>query len=179
MRLSVLLSLLPLALGAPQPSARSAPAPLLRPRDADAGIADTYIVKFKDGSALAQLDDAFGTLSLGADVEAEHVFSGLFNGFSGKLDDKTLDLLRGHPDVEFIEQDAVVTANYVEQANAPWGLARLSSRTPGATSYFHYPTGGVGSCVYVIDTGIDASHPVDNPQTSTLTYVRTTTNFSL
>jgi subtilisin family serine protease len=60
-----------------------------------------------------------------------------------------------------VEQDAVVeAAGYVTQPSSPWGLARLSSRTPGATSYVYDDSAGAGTCVYVLDTGIDASHPV-------------------
>jgi hypothetical protein len=161
MRLSILLSVLPLAAAAPSSPQR---APLLRSRDADSLIAGTYIVKFKDGSsalsALINDDDTVDITSLGVNVVPEHVFTGaVFNGFSGKLDDETLDLLRDHPDVEYIEQDAIVKIN-AEQVNAPWGLARISSRTRGATSYFHEPLGGTGACAYVLDTGVDVTHPV-------------------
>lgn len=87
MRLSILLSLLPLAL--------AAPAPLLQPRGAAKLIADKYIVKFKDGSALKSLDDTLSTFS----DKAEHVFRGAFKGFSATLDAESLDVLRDHSDV--------------------------------------------------------------------------------
>ena len=63
--------------------------------------------------------------------------------------------------VEYIEQDAVVTASdYVSQDNVPWGLARISHRTTGATSYVYDETAGEGTCSYVIDTGIYVNHTV-------------------
>lgn len=66
--------------------------------------------------------------------------------------------------VEYIEQDAVVTINaYTTQNGAPWGLARLSSRTPGKTSYTYDTSGGEGTCSYVIDTGIYTGHSVGYP----------------
>ncbi len=49
---------------------------------------------------------------------------------------------------------------YVTQTNAPWGLARISSRTPGAQNYVYDETAGAGTCTYILDTGIDAQHPV-------------------
>jgi subtilisin family serine protease len=64
--------------------------------------------------------------------------------------------------VEYIEQDAVFTtasAAYTQQPGAPWGLARISSRTPGATTYFYDTTSGERTCAYIVDTGIYASHP--------------------
>ncbi len=63
--------------------------------------------------------------------------------------------------VEYIEQDAVVEAlAYVSQPSAPWNLARISHRANGATSYVYDSSGGAGTCSYIIDTGIDPSHPV-------------------
>lgn len=60
--------------------------------------------------------------------------------------------------VEYIEQDAIVNIN-AEQRNAPWGLARISSTSPGTSSYRYDESAGQGTCVYVIDTGVEASHP--------------------
>lgn len=98
MRLSVLLAILPVVLGAPA-TKRSEPAPLLTPRaDAESLIADKYIVKFKDASALSTLDDALRTLS----EAPEHVFKSVFRGFSAKLDEETLKALRDHPDVSLL-----------------------------------------------------------------------------
>ena len=42
------------------------------------------------------------------------------------------------------------------QANAPWGLARISHRKKGATDYVYQQT--VGTYVYVLDTGVRISH---------------------
>jgi subtilisin family serine protease len=61
--------------------------------------------------------------------------------------------------VEYIEEDAVFNTNaYVSQSGAPWGLARLSSKTTGKTTYTRDSTDGAGTCSYVIDTGIYTAH---------------------
>lgn len=49
---------------------------------------------------------------------------------------------------------------YVSQPGAPWGLGRISHRARGATSYVYDDSAGSGTCSYILDTGIDASHPV-------------------
>ncbi|KFH40951.1 Cuticle-degrading protease-like protein [Hapsidospora chrysogenum ATCC 11550] len=154
MRLTVLLSLLPMVLGAPA-TKRSEPAPLLTPRaDADALIADSYIVKFKESGELSILNNALNSL----DVAPDHVFKAIFQGFSAKLDEETLNALRDHPDVEYIEQDAIATiSGYVSQPNAPWGLGRISSRS-GSSTYTYDDSAGSGTCSYILDTGIDAGH---------------------
>lgn len=65
------------------------------------------------------------------------------------------------PQVEYIEQDAVMTASdYVTQADVPWGLARISHRGTGATSYVYDESAGEGTCSYIIDTGIYVDHTV-------------------
>lgn len=69
--------------------------------------------------------------------------------------------------VESIEQDAIVQANlgkiekraYVTQSSSTWGLARISHKNTGSTSYTYDSSAGANTCVYVIDTGIETSHP--------------------
>jgi hypothetical protein len=68
--------------------------------------------------------------------------------------------------VAYVEHNGIVTVNavdgYVEQANAPWNLARLSSRTRGSTSYIYHESAGEGTCAYIIDTGVYAGHSVSH-----------------
>nr|ABZ81841.1 alkaline serine protease [Pochonia chlamydosporia var. catenulata] len=155
MQLSVLLTLLPAVLAAPAiVEQRAEPAPLFTPKSSV--IAGKYIVKFKDGVARFAADEATSALS----SKADHVYSHLFNGFAGSLTKEELKTLRNHPDVDFIEKDAVMTANaIVEQQGAPWGLGRISNRQKGSTTYRYDDSAGNGACVYVLDTGIETSHP--------------------
>ena len=94
MRLNVLLALLPMVLAAPQ-AKRSEPAPLLTPKS-DELVANKYIVKFKDETALAAVDDAITSI---LSTAPEAVYSSLFQGFAAELDEETLKALRDHPDV--------------------------------------------------------------------------------
>lgn len=41
------------------------------------------------------------------------------------------------------------------QSNARWGLARLSNKAPGSTDYTYDDSAGEGTCIYILDTGID------------------------
>jgi len=155
MRLNVLLAILPMVLAAPQ-AKRSEPAPLLTPKSDDL-VANKYIVKFKDETALAAVDDAITSI---LSTAPDAVYSSLFQGFAAELDEETLKALRDHPDVDYIEQDAVVTLDaYTTQPGAPWGLGRISHRARGNTNYVYDTSAGSGTCSYILDTGIDASHP--------------------
>lgn len=134
MRLNVLLALLPMVLAAP--AQRSEPARLIKTAETSRLIANKYIVKFNDASALGALDSAMSILS----EAPEQVYENAFRGFAATLDAETLERLRNHPDVDYIEQDAIITVEraYTSQPGAPWGLNRISSRSNGASSYGMY-----------------------------------------
>ncbi|KAF6815906.1 serine protease precursor [Colletotrichum musicola] len=150
-----LLSLLPLAIAAP--SRRSSPAPLIVPRGASL-VADKYIVRLRSDAGEGALASAMSAFS--ADADHVYNFGAALRGFASTLNASEVDALRNDPDVDFIEQDAVMRISATEtQRNAPWGLARLSSEQPGGTTYMFDDSAGEGTCAYIIDTGIDVTHP--------------------
>ncbi|KAF2624878.1 oryzin precursor [Macroventuria anomochaeta] len=142
MKLLLLLSLV-LAL------AYALPAPLMKPR-AGSPIPGRYVMLKKD---------------------AIYVYDfGKFGGFTADMTDDILNRIRHLPGVEYVEQDAVVTASlgevdrldkkaYVTQSSSTWGLARISHKARGSVSYTYDSTAGANTCVYVIDTGIATIHP--------------------
>ncbi|GJN72374.1 subtilisin-like serine protease [Purpureocillium lilacinum] len=155
MRLSLLLSILPMVLAAPA-TKRSEPAPLLVPRGNHQLIADKYIVKFKQGSALSVLEDALSSFG----GKPDHMYDSVFKGFALHLNERMLKTLRDHPDVDYVEQDAMVTlSGFESQPDATWGLSRISHRQAGASTYDFDSSAGEGTCSYVIDTGVEADHP--------------------
>ncbi|KAJ4359576.1 uncharacterized protein N0V89_000131 [Didymosphaeria variabile] len=128
-------------------------APLLQQRDALPG---KYIVKMKS--------DTMSTMSsMTADLanvpEHEYSFSG-FTGFAGTLSDTELANLKASSAVDYIIQDAEVTTQDIQyEADAPWGLGRISHVEKGNTTYAYDSSAGEGTCAYVIDTGILTTHP--------------------
>ncbi|KAK3986127.1 putative peptidase [Cladorrhinum sp. PSN332] len=144
--LFTLAALLPFALAAP----------VIQPRGAQV-IPGSYIVKLKDGASDATLQSTLKGLKA---VSPEHTYKAAkFKGFAAKLSAANLDAVRKNPNVEYIEQDAIVTAyDFVTQDNVPWGLARISHRTTGQTSYIYDSSAGAGTCSYIIDTGIYVNH---------------------
>lgn len=86
-------------------------------------------------------------------------------GYSGHFDDETVEQIRRHPDVEYIEKDSEVHTMEDDvqiEKNAPWGLARISHRTSLSfgtwNKYLYSADGGEGVDVYVIDTGTNIKH---------------------
>ncbi|EFQ93600.1 hypothetical protein CFE70_010170 [Pyrenophora teres f. teres 0-1] len=94
----------------------------------------------------------------GAPVEREYGF-GEFKAYAATFDDATAEELKGLPEVLSVEPDFIMrTTAFVTQASPPWGLASISSRTVGATSYVYDDCAGKGTFSYVIDTGIRITH---------------------
>lgn len=95
MRPTAVLTVLPLALAAPNAVKRDTPAPLLEARADASVIPGKYIVKLREGSSIASVESAMSILSVPADV----VYENVFNGFAGALSAKDLEMIRNHPEV--------------------------------------------------------------------------------
>ncbi|KAL2152769.1 hypothetical protein VTH82DRAFT_5954 [Thermothelomyces myriococcoides] len=151
---AALLALLPVALAAPAGEVLDKRAPLLAARSGQ-HIPGKYIIKLRENAADDILEKAIGKLR----SKADHVYRGKFKGFAAHVDEDILDALRLLPEVEYVEEDAIVTINaYTSQSNAPWGIARLSSKSSGSRTYTYDSSAGEGTCAYVIDTGIYTGH---------------------
>ncbi|UNI24990.1 hypothetical protein JDV02_010701 [Purpureocillium takamizusanense] len=144
------------------PYRRASPAPLIQPRGANL-VDNTYIVKIKDGASTDSVDGFLSNRS----ISSVYTYYNALSGFTAVLTAEQLSSLRDHNDVEYVEQDAVVhldrpkwiLSHETEQKNAPWGLARISSLKPGSSTYIFDASSGAGTCSYVVDTGIDITHP--------------------
>ncbi|KAJ4359577.1 uncharacterized protein N0V89_000132 [Didymosphaeria variabile] len=154
----ITLAALPLVLGAP----------VVTPLSGQV-IPGRYIVKFKNSDIAASAVNA--ALALLPKAPAHTYSLSNFKGFAGELSDVMVKVIAALPNVEYIEQDAIVKATVWEedvaldkkalttQTSATWGLGRISHVNKGSTSYIYDTTAGSGTCAYVIDTGIYTSHP--------------------
>lgn len=98
----------------------------------------------------------------GGIADSFHIANGL-SGYFGHFLDSTIDLIRRHPAVKFVEKDSTVHASEFDtQKGAPWGLARVSHREPlslnSFNQYLYDSEGGSGVTAYIIDTGININH---------------------
>ncbi|KAJ3203219.1 subtilisin-like serine protease [Dinochytrium kinnereticum] len=92
-----------------------------------------------------------------------HKYSGAgakFRGYAAKISDAIAETLKTLPDIALVEQDTVVKT-LATQSNPPsWGLKRISTASLPLPSTYTYPdVAGSGIQVYIVDTGIDVSHP--------------------
>jgi hypothetical protein len=134
----------------PQPSSATAAA--------TERIPDRYVVVFRadtrDAPGLARRLTAEhgGTL--------HHTYQHALRGFAATLSPRAAEALRANPNVAYIEQDQEVRTSDVTQFHPPsWGLDRIDQFTLPLSQTYTYRTTGQGVTVYVIDTGIETSHP--------------------
>ncbi|MBJ6798517.1 S8 family peptidase [Geomonas propionica] len=125
---------------------------------AERAIPGRYIVVFSPGSAGHEVSAAAQAAGrLGGKVH--YVYTDALQGFAATLPDQALQGLRHNPNVEYIEQDQVVTLGIeISEPASTWNLDRIDQRALPLDGYFGYTSTGVGVTAYVIDTGIRTSH---------------------
>ena len=119
-------------------------------------IPDEYIVVYR-----ADVPDAPGlTRRLIAleGVTVKHSYGSALKGFSGHMSAGAAARLNANPLVAFVEQDQVVTA-VTTQTGATWGLDRIDQRTLPLSTTYNYTSTGAGVTAYIIDTGVEITHP--------------------
>ncbi|MEU0794544.1 S8 family peptidase [Amycolatopsis sp. NPDC005961] len=122
---------------------------------ADAGaVKDSYIVVLKDS---AKNTDS-GSLARRYDGTASRVYTRNLAGFSVRLDEKHAKRLAADSAVAFVEQDKTVRAEAVQQNPPSWGLDRVDQRNLPLNNQYAYNTTASNVNVYVLDTGIRATH---------------------
>jgi len=140
------------------PAALAAPV-VLETRQSDS-ILGSWIVRVNQGSVLSDVISQV-TAAAGAGASAKHTYDfGDFQGFSIEGVSDLTSVVANIASIQSIEQNTIVrTSALVTQNNVPsYGLARISSRKNGATSYVYDDSAGQGTYSYIIDTGIRTTH---------------------
>lgn len=117
-------------------------------------IADTYIVQLAPGADARGLAKALG-------ARASDFYDYAVNGFVAELTPGQLNALRHNDSVRAITQDAWVdNALETTQVNPPaWGIDRIDQANLPLSNSYTYNATGSGVHAYIIDSGVDATHP--------------------
>jgi aqualysin 1 len=116
---------------------------------AERAIKGQYIVVFKNGA-----DARMAAASAGVDPLYSYT---IIPGFAARMNEAQVSALRKNPNVELIEEDALVTAD-VTQSGATWGLDRIDQRALPLNGTYVYNTTASNVTAYIIDTGLQANH---------------------
>ena len=126
-------------------------------------IEGSYICVFKKGAVARRNAQAEANRAVqGVGGRVTHVYSVAIQGFAAELPPQAAERLQANnPNIEYCEQDQVVTTGPIEAAappvggsavqpaqETPWGIARVNGGAPG--SY---------AAAWVIDSGIELTHP--------------------
>jgi len=90
-------------------------------------------------------------------LDVEHVYETALLGFSFGGSKEDVDALIKHADIAYVEEDGMVFLS-ATQTNAPWGLDRVDQRDRPLNGTYVYDATASNVRVYVIDSGIRASH---------------------
>ncbi|MBB5967347.1 S8 family serine peptidase [Planomonospora venezuelensis] len=133
------------------------PGPVRKP--AGQLISGQYIVVLKNGTATTTtaVRKQAGTLTSRRGGKVARTFAAGIKGFTVRASEAQARLLAGDPAVAYVEQDARIHASDTQNGPA-WGLDRLDQRTSTLDGSYTYDTTASGVDVYVIDTGIRATH---------------------
>ncbi|KAG0048013.1 hypothetical protein BGZ83_006975 [Gryganskiella cystojenkinii] len=138
-------------------------APLIK-SNAGKLIPDSYIVVLKEDHKVADFLPKFDAIAKrqngrGRKPTIDRQYHNL-KGFSATVNAAALKELLASPEVEYVEQDQIISLSAAQQDNPPsWGLPRISTRQSQLSAPYYYQTqAGSGVTAFVIDTGINTAH---------------------
>lgn len=124
---------------------------------AEKRIANQYIVVLKDDVADVETEALRLARDFDGDRNGGHTYNRALKGFSVRMNEQQALRLANDPRVEFVEEDGVVSLG-TTQTGATWGLDRIDQRDLPLNGTYTYTPTGTGVKVYIIDTGIRATH---------------------
>ncbi|KFH67367.1 hypothetical protein MVEG_06101 [Podila verticillata NRRL 6337] len=136
-------------------------APLLN--NGGTAIPGSYIVVLKNGNTAADFQNKFDDIARRQNGRGRKpTISRKFESFPGlavTVNDAALKEILASDEVEYVEQDAIITLQGTQTNPPSWGLTRVSQQNRDPTQpYLYNDAAGQGITAYVIDTGVQTTH---------------------
>jgi serine protease len=153
-------------------SALAAPSTLITV-DADKRIDNQYIVVFKQAPSAISLQGsellsatnniAQQAINFSSATLVETYSSSAIQGMLVTASETQLAEILNNPDVDFVEEDQIISVDPIFSANAVqsgaiWGLDRINQRSLPLDGNYSYDFSGSSVTAYVIDTGVNINH---------------------
>lgn len=120
--------------------------------DAVGTVRDSYIVVLKNGTTTTT-----GGLAGKFGGQVGYEFTSV-RGFSVHVSERQAKRLAADPAVAYVEQDRTFTVDATQTNPPSWGLDRVDQRNLPLNQQYTYSTTASNVNVYVLDTGVRASH---------------------
>jgi len=143
---------------ADDPTLGTTAAPLLT-ADPASRIPDQYIVVFKDSVGAQGASSALNRIALRSGLSRIERQYSVIPGFSARLAPEDLDAILRNPDVAYVEQDQIMTAVATRTVSSELEIERHDGCPAQDDGVFNdHDCNGTGVLVYIVDTGIRATH---------------------
>ena len=121
-------------------------------------IPNRYLVQLDKDINHKELARVAQELSASVNGRLDYVYDAVFHGFSGVFNKEGLARLEAEQAVLEISRDGLVQLHTIQNPVPSWGMDRIDERALNLDSRFTYQETGVGVDVYVIDSGLRATH---------------------